>query len=225
MTRIEQLYRRMMDPTALSPHRIGAVEALGAIEDPIVVHLLLRALLLPHASKVIRDTASGVLEDRGEGSVAYALTHALKGQPEELFALRDPRAIDVLLWALRADIHREADAAELLGPLADPRAVQPLVDLLRTSGRAQLHARRKAAVALGQIGDSTALEPLVEALQFDDTAVRCDAAAALAQLGDEDAVPHLRRGTKDFDPEVRAACREALKAMGHKPRRWWPFGS
>ncbi len=72
-------------------------------------------------------------------------------------------------------------AALVLGKLADPRAVQPLIKALNDQNKT---VRGIAASALGQLGDQSALEPLRELVKRDsDSFVRGQAEKAIAALG------------------------------------------
>jgi HEAT repeat protein len=70
-------------------------------------------------------------------------------------------------------------AAEALGQIGDPRAVEALTSALDDESAA---ARQAAAEALGQIGDPDAVEPLIGALNDQNAKVRVAAAAALDGL-------------------------------------------
>ncbi|MGA9138892.1 MAG: HEAT repeat domain-containing protein [Methanocella sp.] len=88
------------------------------------------------------------------------------------------RAIDVL----RATPLRPAEAVpavDALGESGDPRAVEPLIDLLKRSR--DLTIKIHVCDALGHIGDPRAIDPLIEKLQDrdDDFYVRKKAAYTL----------------------------------------------
>src|SRR6185436_7817703 len=71
-------------------------------------------------------------------------------------------------------------AALVLGKLADPRAVQPLIKALNDQNKT---VRGIAASALGQLGDQSALEPLREMVKRDsDPFARGQAEKAIAAL-------------------------------------------
>ncbi len=79
-----------------------------------------------------------------------------------------------------------ATAAEELGRLRDPRALEPLIGALRGSSP---EVRKAAAGALGKLGDKRAVEPLLDILGYpsDETF----AADALAKLRDPRAIGPL----------------------------------
>ena len=135
-----------------------------------------------------------------------------------------------------------AAAADALGHLGDPRAVEPLV---ATLGDDDMHVREAAAGALGHLGDPRAVDSLaailcdtdvldaafsalvtigapcvpalVATLKDDKFSVRTDAAKALGQIGDARAVEPLIATLRDSKEPVREAAAEALDRLGWSP--------
>src|ERR1035437_904574 len=121
-------------------------------------------------------------------------------------------------------------AAEALGPLKDPLAVEPLVGRLKDENPG---VRRAAVVALAARGGHRVVEPLVATLEdtnFDvrataatavyrrlmtdaDAETRRATAAALGRLRVADAVAPLAKATMDSDETVRVASIKALQAI------------
>jgi HEAT repeat protein len=97
-------------------------------------------------------------------------------------------------------------AAEVLGKIGDPRAVEPLIAALKD---AEWRVRAAAAYALGKIKDPRAVEPLIAALKNES---RAAAAYALGEIKDPRAVEPLIAALKDKD--VRASAAEALGKIG-----------
>ena len=190
--------------------RYAAAKALGEIKDPRAVEPLIA---------VPKDYYSGV---------RYAVTEALVkiGAP----------AMEPLIAALKDKDSKDSDvrqaAAEALGEIKDPRAVEPLIAAL---GDESSGVRLAAAKSLGEIKDPRAVEPLSAALKDENKYVRRAAAHALDRLGwkpeqDEIAgwywmakcdwdkcvalgaltVEPLIAALKDTDEEVRRAAAEAL---------------
>jgi len=137
--------------------------------------------------------------------------------------LRDPRAIDPLIEALRDEspLVRSA-AAEELGKFKDKRAVNPLIELLRNeyyNASSQPYVKSEAAKALGELKDSRAVGPLISALKdnlyLDNNGcryfVKGYAADALGNLGDIRAIEPLAEALKDED--VRWEVSEALENL------------
>src|ERR1035437_6564694 len=97
-------------------------------------------------------------------------------------------------------------AAEALGPLKDPLAVEPLVGRLKDENTG---VRRAAVVALAARGGHRVVEPLVATL----AETRRATAAALGRLRVADAVAPLAKATMDSDETVRVASIKALQAI------------
>ncbi len=85
-----------------------------------------------------------------------------------------------------------ANAADSLGELGDPRAVEPLIKTLQGGYKS---AQIAAAKALGKLGDPSAVEPLIEKLSSKywepPYALREAVAEALGALGDKRAIEPL----------------------------------
>lgn len=114
---------------------------------------------------------------------------------EQIAALRDED------WAIREE------AATLLGGLKDPRAVPPLVSILRDRDRS---VREAAIGALAAIGEASV--PAVAACLDDpDLSVQEAASAVLASIADDRALPPLLRALASHDWIVRM---HAAKALG-----------
>jgi HEAT repeat protein len=97
--------------------------------------------------------------------------------------------VDGLIAGLRyGDGGVRGDAAEALGKIGDPRAVDSLIATLSDSYDL---ARRSAAEALGKIGDPRAVDSLIAALSNSDDGVRRNAAEALGKIGDSRALEKL----------------------------------
>ncbi|MCI0634559.1 MAG: HEAT repeat domain-containing protein, partial [Actinobacteria bacterium] len=101
-------------------------------------------------------------------------------------------------------------AAETLGRLEDPRAIEALTRALRQDPDAKVRAM--AAWALGQIEDPAAVPALSDALRDDeDVVVRQRAAEALGDIEDASAIDALGSALRDPSVEVR---RTAVWALG-----------
>ena len=100
-------------------------------------------------------------------------------------------------------------AAEGLGGLEDPRAVEALSKALR--GDESVEVRRMAAWALGEIEDAAGVPALSDALRSDrDDEVRRMSAWALGEIESATAVDALGAALKDSSPEVRKTAVWAL---------------
>jgi HEAT repeat protein len=95
--------------------------------------------------------------------------------------LKRRRDVEGLIKVLQTGTHPESreEAAEALGAIRDPRAVDPLIGALKDRDH---EVREEAAKALGAIGDRKAVKPLNEALKDVDHKVRREAEQALVRL-------------------------------------------
>jgi HEAT repeat protein len=148
---------------------------------------------------------------------------------EQIAALKDED------WAIREE------AARLLGQLKDPRAVVPLVSLLRDQDRSVREAAMEALRAIGApavdalgssltesslavqeaasailatIADERVLTPLLLALKSSDWIVRMHAAQALGRVKSADTVEVLIPLLQDKVKAVREEAATALAAVG-----------
>ena len=111
--------------------------------------------------------------------------------------------IDALRTALAdADADVRRTAAQALGSLADPRAVDALLEALRDDSDADV--RKMAAWALGEIESPRAVAGLSQAVRSDRSAdVRAMAAWALGEIESPEGVPALGAALRDSSVEVR----------------------
>lgn len=115
------------------------------------------------------------------------------------------------------DPQRRDEAIQSLGALRDPRAVDPLVAVLRAPGEGHAlayRARQLAAAALGEIGEMRALPALIVALEDTSSAVKISAALALGKLNDARAADSLETALGDSSAGVRSAALEAIGMLG-----------
>jgi HEAT repeat protein len=113
----------------------------------------------------------------------------------------------------RSDAATRRAAAEDLGKMGDPRAVEPLIAALHDPDESVGNA---AAVALGQSGDLRAVRPLAAALK--QAAIRWSAARGLVELGNP-ALGTLVAALSDEDVEISKALLAHLKQYGIKDPR------
>jgi HEAT repeat protein len=168
----------------------------------------------------VRNATIVALGERGESAVE-PLIFFLNREDEDvdfrlavgqaLGEIGEP-AIDSLIMALQEEDTRFI-AAEALGTIGDPVAVEPLLMALEDEDG---DVRCAAAAALGEIGDPAAVESLREALAEDEYEdVRYWAAVALGETGDTVAVESLIAALgEDKNEDVRRAAAEALGAIG-----------
>jgi len=103
--------------------------------------------------------------------------------------------------------HAKAQAAEALGRLKTPLAVEELV---RALDDVSLSVREQAARALGEIRDPRATMPLVRKLTDPASGISDVAAAALGKIGDHTALPALAAAAQLGPPPRQLAAMEAL---------------
>jgi len=180
---VQPLISQLRGPDPLV--RRQSAEALGEIGDPRAVNPLIDLLSDPDA--LIRRHAGQALGKIKAPRAVAPLTSVL-GDPDE-------------------EWHVRGSAAEALGRIGDPNAVEFLARALMDS---HWNVQSESAKALGKIGDRRAVEPLILALKDKDAAVRCNAAEALGKIRDERAVEPLRAALVDEDRDVRRSAKEAL---------------
>lgn len=136
-------------------------------------------------------------------SIRAAAVSALLGMGKE--------AVGYLIEAL-SDRHYgvRIAAAEALGEIGDPAAVEALV---RTLGDAREDVRIAAVSALGRIGDRRAVKPLIRLFRGRYHGVRVAAADAVAEFG-RDALGELEEALNDPLPVVRVTAARAIGKIG-----------
>jgi len=211
-----------------SPERIAAAKALGKLGDPRAVDPL--GMALADESKGVHAAAANALAKIGGSRAIELLAAALRWEwnsdaPIDADALRkigNP-AVESLIAALdegkggRCCARRPA--AQALGWIGDPRAVESLVAALRDEDS---FVRIAAAEALAAIGDPRAVEPLAAALKDKNSMVSQAVASALITVGDDRAVGSLIAALdEDYVP---AEVMFALGAIGN-PRAVEPLAA
>jgi HEAT repeat protein len=111
-------------------------------------------------------------------------------------------------------------AAAGLAILHDPRAVGPLIDVLRTK---EVGIQPEAAQALAAFQDPRVVPALIESLQADNYSQRAAAATALSHFHDPRVLPALIHSLTDENADVRVKVAEALGNLGD-PAAVGPLG-
>jgi serine/threonine protein kinase len=95
---------------------------------------------------------------------------------------RNPHSIESLITSLTTNENRRVrqEAAEALGKLGNPQAIEPLIAALKDEHE---WVRHLAAEALGKLGDLRAVEPLIAVLEDKYERVQEAASSALDKLG------------------------------------------
>ena len=109
-----------------------------------------------------------------------------------VIAQPSPRVIELIAQLRDASAERAVDAAEQLGIIGEPAAVDPLIAAVQNAqGYFHLVVRAAAAMALGRLKDARAIEPLTAAAHDTVAEVSCEAILALGQLDAQTAVDTL----------------------------------
>lgn len=158
-TVVTRFYPLLKPEVRLPPPQATLARALGVLdttpEGAEVLYMLLDSEAQPVAFAALRG-----LEGRRDPGLAPALLARIEGAPGPSAHL-----------FLRA-----------LGRLGDPRATQPLSNLVLDPAAPRV-VREQAAVALGRIGDVRAIPPLEGATRDAELSVAVAAAEALGRLG------------------------------------------
>lgn len=177
------LIRALGDP--LTAVREAAADSLSMLGPPVVG---------PLVELIERPEASENYEEPGAVEGATSVIGP-GGQAWEITTRRDLRRVY---------------AAAILGEIADPSTVEPLVGALRDEND---DVRCQASGALAKFGRE-AVEPLARALADPDPDVRIVAAGILGDLGDGPVVDPLIRALRDENDDVRGAAAGALVRAG-----------
>lgn len=138
----------------------------------------------------------------------------------ELGRVKDPKALDALLAALR-DPNRDVrwTAVEALGEVGDRRAIQPLVQYLRRK-EAYRWGKRLVANALGAIGGREGIDTLSALLADPDPFVRRCAALSLLRFEDPALLPRVAEVLRESpDDHLATVKREFAKVRDASVRR------
>ncbi|MGA1866976.1 MAG: HEAT repeat domain-containing protein [bacterium] len=175
-----------------------AANILGEIKDPRAIHSLLEILKNPNSES--HCAAIRALCEFDNPLIEESLIDIIKNKTEDnevrgcvFTALRHSKktiSIDVLLSIIQDKEENpkiKEKAIQVLSDNKDPKAVKPLIHLLKSDSNRIV--RMKAAGALGRLKDRRAVRPLIEALQ--DKEVAFSAILALEELGDPRAVTPL----------------------------------
>ncbi|MDI6720349.1 MAG: HEAT repeat domain-containing protein [Methanomicrobiales archaeon] len=163
---------------------------------------------------LIRTVVDKTLKFRQSAAIRSGEEGDVRNHPEitaRIRSLRRERSHADLVRGLKSsnpDIRNTA--AERLGELGDPQAVNLLAEALDDPDPG---VRWKAAEALGKLG-APAVDPLLIALRGGDVDVRWKAAVALGDIGDPRAIAPLADLLDDEDRYVRTRAADALGRIG-----------
>ncbi len=127
----------------------------------------------------------------------------------------DPRAVEPLLEIVRGGGMLGQTAGQALGGLGEP-ALQPLLDMLGDKRHSEW-ARGAAAMGLTALADKRAVPALFEVLSDESYYVRYHAAGALGAIGDPQAALPLAKihDPRSLSPLVQALSDEDVCVRGH----------
>ena len=133
-------------------------------------------------------------------------------------ALGDVRAVEPLLQSLRDEYEWvRSNAAWALGALGEPRAAEPLRDIVANDSDER--TRTNAAVALGELGDIDSVPLLASLLAVENPRdIRLSALVALGTLAvaSDEVLEGVIGSLTDPDDEIRATSAWALGRFAHE---------
>ena len=193
--------------------------ALSSYRTPQARKALLASL--NSKDKQVRSCAARALAQSKTPEAIPELLKALKDPNEvirreaadSLYWSHDRRVVQALIDSLAHDKadHVQGAVSRALSMLNDPRAVVPLIRLLKDDDP---DVRFRAAFAISHSKDPRIISPLIALLSDSDRSSRYSAAKALGESGDRRAVGPLIAAMNDPDKEVEGAAIEALGQIG-----------
>jgi hypothetical protein len=202
--------------------KLGIIEALGEIRDPLAVEPLIRNLRDPSAE--VRWEAALALGEIGDGRATGPLLPGLR-DPDRYVRYGTALALRKLGWTPAKDeeaayLHlglQDWAGLAALGPPAVPALGLALKDREKT-------VRRKAVEVLGEIGDRAAIPALLRGLRDPDDEVRWQAVLAGPRCGI--APMYLPRGLSQRprvrkNPVVAGFLNLVLPGQGYLYLGWW----
>lgn len=234
--------------------RASAAQSLGKMGDTRAVEPLLR--LLSDRNDYVQGSAVLALGMLGDSRAVAPIIEKLKvpitysnnialSAAAALGNIKDSAAVPALIQVLksRKDEVLLERSIEALGKIGDPRAIDPINEVLENeqtnSGDIRLAAAEAlsslgnpdnvlsklikdnwwkvsiaAAEGLVKIGDPRAVESLISVLGHEDHRVRISACRGLAEIGDQSAIEHLIPLLGDEKEDVKEECSKALLSFG-----------
>ncbi len=205
--------------------RVQVAAALGRMKDGRAFQPLAGALLSDREGSVRLQAVKGLGELRDARAVQPLISVLGDDDPDiraaavTALGLLGRPAFGALAAALGdKDARRRQHAAQALGEIRDPRAIAPLIAIMKD---ADPNVRFRAYQALGRIGEP-AVDPLIAALRDGHPWIRLNAVYALKEIGDARAMGPLisalqdRAGEEDLNAllHFRGQAAEALAGIG-----------
>jgi len=203
--------------------RFRALYTLVEMKDPRAVQPLIDLLNDPKATKPWRIVR--LLGRTGDERAVEPLIDYLISQSDNSFSQRGvlealekigrpPKDLAPLLKTLKdKDRMTRVHAAVTLGKMKDPRAVEPLIDTLKTDPESWV--RGAAAEGLGHVGDARAVEPIIKFIKTSE-GHREYAVLALGQIGGDKATDTLLMLLNDKSRKIRDCAAAALGEIGDR---------
>lgn len=192
----------------------NAIVALGKIGDPRAVEPLMQMLL--QNKTVYRDSLKQALISIGAPAVEPLIETLQNTDPylqefaiSALGEIKDPRAVSPLIAMLK-ESNNHIPVYKALVNIGEPSVVM----LIETLQDGDIEAAGYAAKALGEIKDARAVEPLISALNNEDFYYRDWVATSLGQIGDPKAIEPLITSLKGYYAAIQDAAKEALVGFG-----------
>lgn len=211
MKLLDSLLRRKPDVAKLKARRdvSGLLEALKLPEFSLPAAAALEELKP-------REAVEPLLVLSSHPELAWVRVRILR----LLGSIGDARGYEVLVAALRdGSVDSESsEAAQALGRLGDPRAIEPLLHALGNAGE-NTRLMDGVAEALAAFGEPQAIEPLVQALRayrFRSDRAIVDALVRLAEKAPERVVTALSQALESETEHWRWAAAEALGRLGDR---------
>jgi HEAT repeat protein len=215
-------YSRIEIQTA-ALNAIGDSGDQGAIDDVkqfLLANMRLTQRYRRRVSQLAVQTLKRLGDDQLQGELIDLAQTGFAPAIALLGFLKTPEAVPVILVhleklkSLPQGIFFIKEITQTLGELADPRTVEPLLELLnepyRTRFRYSPHDTKTLMTALAHIGDIRAVDPIVNILRNGHPDERQSAALALAQMNHKSIVAPLIEALEDDLPAVRFSVVEAL---------------
>jgi HEAT repeat protein len=220
---LEALRLVLADATVSGVTKWMAANSLGKSRHPDA-GAILAAALRAAADNDERESLADSLALAGPAA-APAIPELIQLLAEKDYLLRftaafalvriGPASIDPLVAVLFAPpMRRRPEAAEVLGRIRDPRALEPLQ---AACGDRWPSMRRAAATALGYLSDPRATATLLALLDDANPLVRGSAIEALGKFAGREAIPALTAATTDtthirgWEPVATTAKRAIAK--------------
>jgi HEAT repeat protein len=187
-------------------------------EEPSVLDRIVRATLYEWSRQTADVTAriqalKALAEDGVPEAVAVLTAGAQSGGVAEaraLVSLGNAEAIDRALARLKTAEGPRSIEIMTLGESRSPRAVRPLIELLKAERASD---RAEAATALGKIGQRDTVPQLTPLLNDPNGGVRLAAAGALLKLGDPSGVAMIRELAASEYSAVRRTAAVLLEPL------------